>query len=75
MIGSPASVSGKFMLENSSKVSKVNRQRGVIKGVHVGTSWKEEKFGDNSSGLDVAMDELWESYTGRLKGSVSSPKI
>lgn len=70
----PGSVSGKCELD-SSEWSKVNRLSGEIKGVCVGTSWKEQKFRDKSSGLDFTMDELWESYTGKYKWvSLSLPK-
>lgn len=55
--------------------SKVNRLSGEIKGVCGGTSWKEQKFRDKSSGFDFTMDELWESYMGKYEWvSVSSPK-
>lgn len=74
----PGSVSGKCELDSSSEVSLNevgNRLSGEIKGVCGGTSWKEQKFRDKSSGFDFTMDELWESYMRKSEWvSVSSPK-
>lgn len=39
------------------------------------TLWKEWKFRDKGSGLDLTVEEVWDSYRGKYEWvSVSSPK-